>query len=193
MSLQGVIIARGTDTRRGARCSPGGLTLTGESDAGRGFVGICYHLGRMKTLSIAFALLVTAVSASAQPNASESNIKQVLSELVEAQRSFDLAKLDALLAPDYIEISPLGEVDPRAKVLTFYTPDKKISDTPIATLDEFITRVYGDTAVTIARLTYQMKGPDGTTASRSMRCVFVTRSMNGKWKIASSQFTPMRN
>jgi ketosteroid isomerase-like protein len=146
----------------------------------------------MKTLPIVFALSVFAATAVAQSNA-EADIKQLLTEFVEAQRSFDLPKIDASLAPDYIEISPLGEVDPRSKVLSFYAPDKKVSDTPIATLDEFNTRVYGTTAITIARLTYQMKATNGGTTSRSMRCVFVTRSVDGKWKISSSQFTPMRN
>lgn len=146
----------------------------------------------MKTITTALALVAT--TAGAQSNARiEADIKQLLNEFVAAQRSFDLAKIDAALAPDYIEISPLGEVDPRAKVLSFYAPDKKVSDTPIAALDEFNIRVYGPTAVTIARLTYTMKGPDGATNSRSMRCVFVTRSIGAKWKIASSQFTPMRN
>jgi ketosteroid isomerase-like protein len=148
----------------------------------------------MKIMSIAVALAVYAASANAQPNGkTEADIEQLLTAFIEAQRSFDVAKLDALLAPDYIEISPLGEVDRREKVLTFYAPDKKVSDTPIATLDEFIVRVYGNTAVTIARLTYEMKAPDGAATSRSMRCVFVTRSIKGSWKIASSQFTPMRN
>ena len=49
----------------------------------------------------------------------------MLQALVVAQETFDATQLDQLLAPDYIEISPLGEVDPRAKVLGFYAPDKK--------------------------------------------------------------------
>lgn len=119
-------------------------------------------------------------------------IEVALNQLVDAQLRFDVAQMDALLAPDYVEISPAGEVDPRAKVLSFYAPDKKIADPPQATLDEISTRVNGDTAITIARLTYTMKAPDGSPAERSMRCVFVTRIIDTKWKIASTQYTPIR-
>jgi hypothetical protein len=119
-------------------------------------------------------------------------IEVLVNTLIEAQRTFDQKQLDEILAPDYVEISPRGEVDPRDKVLSFYAPDKKIADAPAAALDEVTTRVYGETAVTIARVTYQMKAPDGTAASRSMRCVFVTRIVDRKWKLVSAQYTPIR-
>jgi uncharacterized protein DUF4440 len=118
-------------------------------------------------------------------------IEVLLNTLIESQRTFDVRQLDEVLAPDYVEISPLGEVDPRDKVMSFYAPDKKVADPPAAVLDELSTRVYGETAVTIGRVTFQMKGPDGA-AARSMRCVFVTRIVNGKWKLVSTQYTPIR-
>jgi hypothetical protein len=101
-------------------------------------------------------------------------------------------QLNDLLAQDYVEISPAGEVDPRADALSFYAPDKQVANPPTAALDEITTRVYDHTAVTIARLTYQMKGPDGAEVARSMRCVFVTRIVDGKWKLVSTQYTPIR-
>jgi len=119
-------------------------------------------------------------------------IEVLVNTLIEAQRTFDQKQLDEILAPDYVEISPLGEVDPRDKVMSFYAPDKKLADPPTAALDELSTRVYGETAVTIARVTFQIKGPDGSAAARSMRCVFVTRIIDRKWKIVSTQYTPLR-
>ena len=119
-------------------------------------------------------------------------IEVLLNTLIEAQRTFDLRQLDEVLAPDYVEISPLGEVDPRDKVMSFYTPDKKIADPPTAVLDEIATRIYGETAVTIGKVTFQVKGPDGAAAARSMRCVFVTRIIDRKWKVVSAQYTPIR-
>lgn len=119
-------------------------------------------------------------------------IEVLLNQFIDAQLRFDVAQLDGLLAADYVEISPVGEVDPRAKVLSFYAPDKKTGDSPAATLDEISTRVNGETGITTARLTYKMKAPDSSTAERSMRCVFVTRIVETKWKLVSTQYTPIR-
>jgi len=139
------------------------------------------------------AIVVTLVaSAYAQTPRPQTDVEAVLKTFVDAQRNFDQRRLDAILADDYIEISPVGEVDPRAMVLSFYAPDMKLAEAPAAALDEITTRVYGETAVTIARLTYQMKGPDGAAVARSMRCVFVTRRVDRKWKLVSTQYTAIR-
>lgn len=140
---------------------------------------------------LVLALLLGGATLEQAPRAG-AYIEVLLQTFVEAQRTFDVAQLDDIFAPDYVEISSAGEVDPRAKVLGFYAPDKKVSDVPLATLDEITTRVNGDTGITIARLTYQMKGPDGTPAARSMRCVFVTRIIGTRWKLVSTQYTPIR-
>ena len=140
-------------------------------------------------IGIALALVLMTGEQTPRPQVF---IEVVVNTLVEAQRTFDLRQLDEILAPDYVEISPVGEVDPRDKVMSFYTADKKVADPPAATLDEINTRVYGETAVTIGRLTYHVKGPDGATAARSMRCVFVTRIIDRKWKLVSTQYTPLR-
>jgi ketosteroid isomerase-like protein len=143
----------------------------------------------LATIAIVFTL---AASASAQAPRPQTDVEAMLKTFVDAQRNFDQRQLDVILADDYIEISPVGEVDPRAKVLSFYAPDKKVAEAPAAALDEITTRVYGETAVTVARLTYQMKSPDGVAVTRSMRCVFVTRSVDRKWKLVSTQYTAIR-
>ena len=101
--------------------------------------------------------------------------------------------MEQVLAPEYVEISPLGEVDPRAKVLGFYAPDKKAAagTVPHLTLDEISTRVFGDTAVSIARVRFT---PPGATepAGAGMRVVFVLRASGGQWRVVSSQYTPIR-
>lgn len=144
------------------------------------------------TAAAACGIALVATSARAQTPRPGAYIEVLLNQFVDAQLRFDVPQLDAVLAPDYVEISPVGEVDPRAKVLSFYAPDKKTGAPPAATLDEISTRVSGDTGVTIARLTYTMKAPDGSTAERSMRCVFVTRIIETRWKLVSTQYTPIR-
>src|SRR4051812_8366769 len=143
--------------------------------------------------AIIIALFVVAASPlRAQTPRPEAFIEVLLNTFVDAQMRFDAAQLDDLLAPDYVEISPAGEVDPRAKVLSFYAPDQKVAAVPEAALDELTTRVHGDIAVTVARLTYHMKNPAGEAVDRSMRCAFVTRIIERRWKLVSAQYTPIR-
>ena len=125
----------------------------------------------------------------------EEEILSLVRQLAEAQKNYDAAKLDEILAPDYIEISPAGEVDSRAKVLGFYAPEKKSArgGEPVSyAFDEITSRIYGDTAIVVARLPFTMKTPDGQTVSRAMRCTFVCRRKGGKWRIASAQYTGIR-
>jgi hypothetical protein len=144
------------------------------------------ELGR---IGLALLMSVTAAAQTPRPDAF---IEVLLNTLVDAQMRFDAAQLDEILAPEYVEVSPVGDVDARAKVLAFYAPDKKVAVVPTASLDEITTRVHDDTAVTVARLTYHMKNPAGETADRSMRCVFVTRIIERRWKLVSTQYTPIR-
>jgi ketosteroid isomerase-like protein len=141
---------------------------------------------------IVVMLLVAASAARAQTPRPEAFIEVLLKTMIDAQVRFDSAQLDDVLAPDYVEVSPVGEVDPRAKVLSFYTPDKKVAGVPDVALDEISTRVHGETAVTIARLTYRMKNAAGEATDRSMRGVFVTRIIERRWKLVSAQYTPIR-
>ena len=125
----------------------------------------------------------------------EDEILGLVRQLAEAQKNYDAAKLDESLAPDYVEISPAGEVDPRAKVLGFYAPARKSAQQGEMIsygLDEITSRIYGDTAIVVACLPFTIKTPDGQTVSRALRCTFVCRKMRGKWRIASAQYTGIR-
>ncbi len=63
-----------------------------------------------------FALLLTAAAGSATAGDAPPD---AATGLVEAQRSFDVPALERLLAPGYLEISPVGDADDRAKVDSF--------------------------------------------------------------------------
>jgi uncharacterized protein (TIGR02246 family) len=158
----------------------------------------------MRRLVLCFALLLLCVAPSRAtlPAASGEfkfkvveEINALLRQFTTAQQNYDAAKLDEILAPDYVEISPAGEVDPRAKVLGFYAPEKKSAragELVSYELDEINTRIYGDTAIVIARLPFTVKMPDGQTSSRALRCTFICRKTRGKWRIASAQYTGIR-
>lgn len=119
---------------------------------------------------------------------------QSVSELVQrfttAQGAFDRAALEALTAENYIEISPLGEIDPRAKMLSFYVKhdDKPL---PAITVDEITPRVLGNTAIVLAKVSYAMT-VGGQTRTSALRSSFVAQQQDGAWKLVSAQYTPIR-
>jgi len=154
---------------------------------------------QMKRLVSCFTLmLLVIVQTQAAPRADfkfKAEILGLVRQLAEAQKNYDAAKMDAILAADYVEISPAGEVDPRAKVLAFYAPEKKSArqgELVSYELDEITSRIYGDTAIVVARLPFTVKTPDGQSVSRAFRCTFVCRKTGGKWRIASAQYTGIR-
>jgi uncharacterized protein (TIGR02246 family) len=146
-------------------------------------------------LSALFCAGTSAAPVAAGETADERDVVALLRQFTEAQKNYDAGALERILAPDYVEVSPAGEVDPRAKVIGFYSPEerkKRTTELVSYELDEISTRLYGETAVVIARLPFTMKTPDGQTASRALRCTFVCRKVRGKWLLASAQYTGVR-
>ena len=54
-------------------------------------------------------------------------LKSLIKQMTDAQIAYDAATLDKIFTADYIEISPVGEVDPRQKVLGFYNAEAKLA------------------------------------------------------------------
>lgn len=104
-----------------------------------------------------------------------------------ARRDFDPAALARTLAPEFVEISPRGEVDPRDVVLGFYTPDRKGPVPPMES-DEATVRSVGDTALVTRRLSIILPGAGGR---RSVRALYVAHRSKAGWQLVSAQYTPI--
>jgi len=120
----------------------------------------------------------------------EQSVNELVQRFTTAQSTFDRAGLEALTAENYVEISPLGEVDPRAKMLSFYVrkDDKPL---PAITVDEISTRVLGNIGIVLAKVSYGMT-VGGQTRTFSLRSTFVASQEGGAWKLVSAQYTPIR-
>ena len=141
------------------------------------------------------AVVIVATQQQSQPSKDERELTALVKQMTEAQSKFDAATLDKIYTSDFIEISPLGEVDPRDKTIGFYKPEAKPPDSmlPSVTTDEFLVRSYGNFAVVIARINYAP--PPNTPGARppfSIRVTLACRKEKGVWKIASSQYTGIR-
>lgn len=125
----------------------------------------------------------------------EQVLKDLIKQLTDAQIAYDAPTLDKILTADYIEISPLGEFDPREKVLGFYTPQAKADAGKASTsieIAETSIRAYKDFAIVIDRFNYTIEVDGKKLPPRSIRAMIVCRKENGKWKIASAQYTGIR-
>jgi uncharacterized protein (TIGR02246 family) len=139
-------------------------------------------------------ILILSGFAFAQSKDDES-LKSLVKQMTDAQSAYDAAALDKIFTSDYIEISPVGEFDPREKVLGFYKPElKPPADKMSATteLTEFSIRNYDKFAVVIVRLNYTITSEGKALPPRSMRATIVCRKEKGAWKIASTQYTGIR-
>jgi len=148
---------------------------------------------RFPVLLLATVLLLPGMEVLAQtPGTTERELQAVVQELAEAQRTFDQKTMERLLADDYMEVSPVGDVDTRAEVLGFYAPEArgKGPQPSSVVLDEPNIRVYGDHAVVIVRETIHIEA-NGAKRAVTMRVTAQLRKQAGAWRIASVQYTPI--
>jgi len=137
--------------------------------------------------SIAFALVLPVTLGSDKDSKA---IELVLNQYSEAVRTYDIKLLDKLFDPAYVEVSPVGEVDLRDKVLSFYK--EKGSAPESMKVDEMMIRTpTKGFAVAIFRQTANMKIQD-KVVSLSFRVTVSLRQTKSKWRMFSSQFVGIR-
>ena len=142
-------------------------------------------------LGIAAALLVSAPVAAQSVEVDTQKLGQRAEAFVQVRNQFDQAAMMAMMAPEYQEVSPVGEVDSRERVIGFYAPDKK-SAAPPMTITETVARPAGTIGVVTMRIAYTMPGKDGQMQTRALRAGFVAQRIKGDWQFVSLQFTPIR-
>lgn len=143
-----------------------------------------------------FIVLISASTAFAQRNAKDEDaLKKLVDQMTTAQAAYDAVALDRLFTADFIEISPAGEFDPRAKVLTFYAPEWKAKNGGMAiSIEEKYPsiRIYGPTAVVITEMSYTMLKDGQSRPGPRIMATIVARKDQGGWKIASAQYTGIK-
>ncbi|MDR6113763.1 MULTISPECIES: nuclear transport factor 2 family protein [unclassified Sphingomonas] len=135
---------------------------------------------------LALGLAVAGIGMTPTASAQEAPLRHLVDRFETARSRFDPAALADTLAPDYEEISPIGDVDSRAQVLGFYAPTAKAPVPPITT-DDVVVRAQGPVALVTARRSITF--PNGTT--RAVRARYVARRDRGQWRLISTQYTPI--
>lgn len=139
-----------------------------------------------------FAAMLSVTSAFSQDTQNEEVIA-IVRQAAKAQENYDPATLEKIYADDYIEISPLGEIDERAEAIGFYKVDdveKAKARTPRYLLDEFKVRRYKNFAMVISRFSIGFKNDPTKAPSPVGLILYALRKEKGVWRIYSAQLTP---
>lgn len=108
-------------------------------------------------------------------------------EYFRAESQFDLAALEAILYPGFVEISASGEIDERDKVLSFYSGARRYP-VPTYRIGPIRTRTHGDIAVMTTMLTYVVD-----ESTRSMTVGISALRVRSEWRLLSAQYTVLRS
>lgn len=150
---------------------------------------VCAALVGISWLAVGW---VTAVAQEVSGSSTEKELVAVIEKMIAAQQNFDPAALGSVLTADYVEVSPVGEVDEREKVLSFYTPEATgKSSSPTITVTEPHFRIHADSAVVIVRENIVIKVGE-QSREMAMRATCTFRKEHGKWLIGSAQYTGIR-
>ena len=138
-------------------------------------------------LTLSGPLATTAQSAKNSNNKNaEQAIRQLMSELANAQQKGDTATLDRIWADDCTFINSSGELQTKAQRLA----EIKSGELKFESMrrDDVQVRVYGDTAVVTSRGTVkgQRRGQDFSGQSRGTS-VYVKKQ--GRWQVVATHVT----
>lgn len=139
------------------------------------------------------ALLVVSVAATLSAQRRVQSTQQILEQLerdwVEALQNNNVAFVDSVLAPEFV--ATYGDGTRADKTRELQMVERFNQQVDEWTLDEFIIKVYGETAVVwfTQRMTGPVQGKPTEIVSRYMD-VFVNR--DGKWLCVGSQSTRVK-
>ena len=142
---------------------------------------LCFAVTLLLALFPADAHARSAATASAEVTA-------LVQRFVQAQKSYDPATIRELTAENYVEVSPLGEVDARKAVLGFYDPSQRV-DVPSASVSDLEIRILGKTAIVIAAVRYVVAIPGQPSHEVAMRATYVAMRSEKAWKLVSAQYS----
>ncbi|MGN7833524.1 nuclear transport factor 2 family protein [Pseudoxanthomonas sp. 22568] len=151
----------------------------------------------MKVRPLLLGLSLCVISTAAFAADDDATLRALAQSVLDAQIRFDVPALDRVLASDYIEISPVGDVDTRDEVLGFYAPQAREQmlakgvEPVSASLGEPQVHVDGDHARLIALNTAKLR-IQGAEQQKQLRTVFEFRRDGGHWKLASATYVPYR-
>lgn len=131
------------------------------------------------------------------PNCSETDLAEFLAPIntyFQATLDYRPDKLEEVLHKDYIEISPIGDIDLRAQTIGYYAPElKEKTKTPdsFTVSDPIKTNLSDSVFLIVYKITYQFKAGE-KLMELPLRASTVLKNESGHFKIVSNHFTAYR-
>jgi len=121
-------------------------------------------------------------------------IRKTIESFIQATVKFDVAALKKLTHPDFVEISPLGEVDPREKFLGFYDVPEEKRQSPVSgfEIQDLQTRFLRKDVVLAHYKQAMTIGPAEAGRRFQIQVTTVLSSESGNWVLCSNTFTPIQ-
>lgn len=158
-----------------------------------------------KTAIVSAVLMLSFVLGYAQtpPDEAKRSLREFDQKLEATLTSTDVAALEEVLAPDYIQIDPQGALTEREQILALArtrkaAPKAQIVGPEKTVLDQTI-RIYGDTGIVVTLIStkYQFmdyqtagpppaQGPEVVDQERRLRVYF---RKSGQWQLVAQQTT----
>jgi ketosteroid isomerase-like protein len=148
-------------------------------------------------LAIGFALLVLLFAAGrlpAMPRAEKHEMRHQIEHLEDTWRNAvlkgNITAMDALLADDYIAISPTGILQSKEQALAnlrsgnMHFKSLELTDRKI--------RMYGTTALVTSRAEVNATGPDGEVSGSYRYTRVYVKDLRGVWRIVSFEASKIR-
>lgn len=133
---------------------------------------------------VALALLCAILSPTA---ALSSPLSESVDRLLAAENAFQPDAMAPLLCADYHEISPVGDVDTRAQVLSFYAPSNRSAvNLEKTVLSE--TSV-GGVAILTERLHYTLLDPAHAGRETTLIGTWIGKPEKNRMTVCHAQFT----
>jgi ketosteroid isomerase-like protein len=152
---------------------------------------------RDRCLAMGFALLVLLVAAHplpAMPRAEKHETRHQIEHLEDAWRTAvlkgNITAMDALLADDYIAISPTGILQSKEQALANLRSGNMHFNS-IELTDRKI-RMYGTTALVTSRAEVSGTGPEGEISGSYRYTRVYVRDVRGVWRIVSFEASRIR-
>lgn len=138
--------------------------------------------------TLAAAILASfALSAHGDAPKSTADLQALHAAWFDAFDRGDGAKMDLMETPNLVLVMPDGSVwqknEPRSKVMKVHAPDTSRE------LTEVTVREYGDTALLTGKVTSKDVKDPKQSDTDATTVVFVKK--DGKWLVASAQWTPL--
>lgn len=138
---------------------------------------------RILLLIFGLALMLPDATASWTRTGSPDTPEAAAKEYFRAESQFDLHALKAVLHSEFVEISPIGEIDERGKVLSFYASGQK-TPVPETRIGPIRTRMHGDTAIMTTTVNFEVGGK-----TKSMAVGITARHDGLGWRLLAAQYT----